>query len=88
MTRQAPTTSEEPHEPPRAYGECRDRYWSRTNIGRAIALKLAAAGAAVVVNSRSNHEETQGVVREITARGVEPFLSSPTSPTLRPSTGW
>lgn len=39
------------------------------NIGRAIALKLATAGAAVIVNSRSNHEETQGVVGEITARG-------------------
>jgi 3-oxoacyl-[acyl-carrier protein] reductase len=39
------------------------------NIGRAIALELAAAGAAVVVNARSNHEETQGVVREIMTQG-------------------
>jgi 3-oxoacyl-[acyl-carrier protein] reductase len=39
------------------------------NIGRAIALELAAAGAAVVVNARSNHEETQAVVGEITTQG-------------------
>jgi 3-oxoacyl-[acyl-carrier protein] reductase len=50
------------------------------NIGRAIALELAAAGAAVVVNSRSNHDETQGVVREITALGgrAVPFLADVT----------
>ena len=35
------------------------------NIGRAIALELAAAGAAVVVNARSNWEEARAVVREI-----------------------
>jgi NAD(P)-dependent dehydrogenase (short-subunit alcohol dehydrogenase family) len=39
------------------------------NIGRAIALELAAAGAAVVINARSNHEETQTVAREIIAQG-------------------
>ena len=38
------------------------------NIGRAIALELAAAGAAVVVNARANHEETQAVVRDIIAQ--------------------
>jgi 3-oxoacyl-[acyl-carrier protein] reductase len=42
---------------------------SGRNIGRAIALELAAAGAAVIVNARSNHEETQGVVREIRTQG-------------------
>src|ERR1700694_13569 len=38
------------------------------NIGRAIALKLAAAGAAVVINARSNRDEAQagggGIERE------------------------
>jgi 3-oxoacyl-[acyl-carrier protein] reductase len=35
------------------------------NISRAIALELAAAGAAVIVSARSNHEEAQAVPREI-----------------------
>jgi 3-oxoacyl-[acyl-carrier protein] reductase len=39
------------------------------NIGRAIALHLAAAGASVVVNARSNQAEADGVVREIEAAG-------------------
>jgi 3-oxoacyl-[acyl-carrier protein] reductase len=39
------------------------------NIGRAIALKLAAAGAAVVVNARSNRDEAQAVVGEIEREG-------------------
>jgi 3-oxoacyl-[acyl-carrier protein] reductase len=39
------------------------------NIGRAIALKLAAAGAAVLVNARSNRDEAQGVVGEIERKG-------------------
>ena len=39
------------------------------NIGRAIALKLVAAGAAVIVNARSNREQAQGVVREIEREG-------------------
>ena len=39
------------------------------NIGRAIALALAEAGAAVVVNVRSNKAEADGVVREIEAAG-------------------
>ncbi len=39
------------------------------NIGRAIALALAQAGAAVVVNARSNKGEADGVVREIEASG-------------------
>jgi 3-oxoacyl-[acyl-carrier protein] reductase len=47
------------------------------NIGRAIALELAAAGAAVIVNARSNHEETEGVVRDIITQGGRalPFLA-------------
>ena len=39
------------------------------NIGRAIALQLAAGGAAVVVNARSNRQEADSVVREIETAG-------------------
>jgi 3-oxoacyl-[acyl-carrier protein] reductase len=39
------------------------------NIGRAIALALAEAGAVVVVNARSNRAEADTVVREIEASG-------------------
>ena len=39
------------------------------NIGRAIALSLARAGASVVINVRSNRAEADGVVREIEASG-------------------
>jgi 3-oxoacyl-[acyl-carrier protein] reductase len=39
------------------------------NIGRAIALQLAAGGAAVVVNARSNRKEADAVVKEIEAAG-------------------
>src|SRR5450830_907619 len=39
------------------------------NIGRAIAHQLALAGAAVVVNARSNKAEADNVVREIEAAG-------------------
>ncbi|HYC18563.1 MAG TPA: SDR family oxidoreductase [Pseudolabrys sp.] len=39
------------------------------NIGRAIALSLARAGASVIVNVRSNRAEADGVVREIEAAG-------------------
>lgn len=39
------------------------------NIGRAIALALAQAGAAVVVNVRSNKAEADDVVRAIEAAG-------------------
>jgi 3-oxoacyl-[acyl-carrier protein] reductase len=39
------------------------------NIGRAIALELAAAGAGIVVNARSNREEAEGVAQEIRAAG-------------------
>jgi len=39
------------------------------NIGRAIALALAEAGAAVIVNGRSNREAVDGVVQDIEARG-------------------
>jgi 3-oxoacyl-[acyl-carrier protein] reductase len=39
------------------------------NIGRAIALALAADGASIVVNARSNRAEADAVAREIEAAG-------------------
>ena len=39
------------------------------NIGRGIALELAAAGAAVTVNVRSNRAEAEAVAKEIEAKG-------------------
>src|ERR1700712_5350913 len=39
------------------------------NIGRAIALSLANAGAAVAVNSRASQEDGEKVVREIAKAG-------------------
>src|ERR1044071_8466267 len=41
------------------------------NIGRAIALCLASGGAKVAVNTRSNIEQAQGVVKEIKALGTD-----------------
>jgi 3-oxoacyl-[acyl-carrier protein] reductase len=42
---------------------------SGRNIGRSIALALAAGGASVVINARSNHAEADAVVREIESGG-------------------
>jgi 3-oxoacyl-[acyl-carrier protein] reductase len=39
------------------------------NIGRAIALALAEAGASILVNARSNRSEAEAVMREIEALG-------------------
>ena len=44
---------------------------SGRNIGRATALKLAAEGAQIVVNARSNEAEAEGVAREVRALGVK-----------------
>jgi 3-oxoacyl-[acyl-carrier protein] reductase len=44
------------------------------NIGRAIALALAAAGAKVAVNVRLNRDQGQAVVDEISARGGDALL--------------
>jgi len=44
------------------------------NIGRAIALALADAGAKVVVNVRASRDEGQAVVDEIAARGGDAML--------------
>ena len=42
-------------------------------IGRGIAVSLAKAGAAVAVNYRSNKEEAEKVVAEISQFGVKSF---------------
>jgi len=42
---------------------------SGRSIGRAMALELADAGCAVVVNVRSNRAEAEGVVKEIEGKG-------------------
>jgi 3-oxoacyl-[acyl-carrier protein] reductase len=44
---------------------------SGRNIGRATALKFAAEGASVVVNSRSNHAEAEAVAAEARGLGVK-----------------
>lgn len=44
------------------------------NIGRAIALTLADAGAQIAVNVRSSRSEGQAVVDEIVARGGDALL--------------
>jgi len=44
---------------------------SGRNIGRATILKLAAEGAHVIVNSRSNQAEAEAVAREAQAHGVK-----------------
>ena len=44
---------------------------SGRNIGRATVLKLAAEGAHVVVNSRTNQQEADAVAKEAQALGVK-----------------
>src|SRR4030088_1906738 len=44
---------------------------SGRNIGRATVLRLAAEGAHVVYNARSNQAEADAVVREAEALGVQ-----------------
>jgi len=46
-------------------------------IGRAIALELAGAGAAVVVGYRSGREEAEAVAHEIGGRAVQADLCQP-----------
>jgi 3-oxoacyl-[acyl-carrier protein] reductase len=52
------------------------------NIGRAIALSLAAAGAAVIVNARANKAEAESVVKEIEKAGGRalPYLADISNP--------
>lgn len=45
------------------------------NIGRAIALELADAGAAVIVNTRASRDAAEAVVREIESRGGQALLA-------------
>jgi 3-oxoacyl-[acyl-carrier protein] reductase len=53
------------------------------NIGRAIALELAAAGAAVAVNTRASRAAAESVVREITKAGgaADLFMADIADPT-------
>jgi 3-oxoacyl-[acyl-carrier protein] reductase len=53
------------------------------NIGRAIALDLAAGGAAIVVNARQNKQEAEAVARDIEDGGgrAMPFLADVTDAT-------
>ena len=44
---------------------------SGRNIGKAIILEFASRGANVVINSRSNREEAEGVLREAEAVGAK-----------------
>src|SRR5215470_13569577 len=44
------------------------------NIGRAIALALADAGAKVAINVRASRDEGEAVVNEIAARGGDALL--------------
>ena len=44
---------------------------SGRNIGRATVLKLAAEGAHIVVNARSNQQEAEAVAREVRDLGVK-----------------
>jgi 3-oxoacyl-[acyl-carrier protein] reductase len=45
------------------------------SIGREMALELASAGCAVVVNVRSNRAEGEGVVRDIESRGGQAMVA-------------
>jgi len=47
---------------------------SGRNIGRATALKLAAEGAHVVVNARSNEKEAEAVAQEVRALGAKALV--------------
>lgn len=47
---------------------------SARNIGRAIALGLAGAGAAVVVNARTSREAAEATAGEITAKGGQALV--------------
>jgi 3-oxoacyl-[acyl-carrier protein] reductase len=47
---------------------------SGRNIGRATALMLAAEGASIVVNARSNEAEAEAVAREVRGRGAKALV--------------
>src|SRR3546814_5978441 len=54
-------------------GELRDTVaigtGSARNIGRAIALELSSAGAAVVIHAKTSQKDAEAVAREIEAKG-------------------
>src|SRR3546814_15007683 len=54
-------------------GELRDTVaivtGSARNIGRAIALELSTAGAAVVIHAKTSQKDAKAVAREIEAKG-------------------
>jgi 3-oxoacyl-[acyl-carrier protein] reductase len=50
-------------------GRCALITGAAKNIGRAIALELAAGGAAIAVNTRSSKEDAEEVARQIRASG-------------------
>lgn len=55
---------------------------SARNIGRAIALSLAAGGADVLINARTSHAEAEATAREAEALGVRAagFMGDVTQP--------
>jgi 3-oxoacyl-[acyl-carrier protein] reductase len=53
---------------------------SGRNIGRAIVLELAARGANVIVNARSNAAEAEAVAKEAEGLGVRSLVPSAASP--------
>ena len=44
------------------------------NIGRAIALALAQAGASILINARSNRAEAEAIAREVEVLGVKALV--------------
>src|ERR1700722_8392985 len=44
------------------------------NIGRAIALALAQAGASILINARSNRAEAEAVAREVETLGIKALV--------------
>ena len=58
-------------------GRCAIVTGSGRNIGRAVALALAAGGAGVLVNGHSDRAAVDAVVKEITAAGgrARPFMA-------------
>jgi 3-oxoacyl-[acyl-carrier protein] reductase len=60
----------QPHEAPSLAGQVALVTGSAHNIGRAIALALAGAGADVVIHARTSRDEVEAVVEEARALGV------------------
>src|SRR5258708_38263182 len=56
-------------------GRVADTTGAGRSIGRAMALELAAGGAAVVVNVRQNRAEAEAVVKEIEGKGGKAMVA-------------